>query len=99
MVHIEDKEGKTAMYHACAAGNAKMVVLLQKHKAKIVLGRAELLRCRAASRARRGVRPDLRGARVPAKKFPTLNTEQEFKAARKRAASTRAMPRCSSASA
>ena len=22
------------MYHACAAGNAKMVVLLQKHKAK-----------------------------------------------------------------
>ena len=32
MVHLDDKEGETARYHACAAGNAKMVVLLQKQR-------------------------------------------------------------------
>ena len=83
MVNMEDKEGKTAMYHACAAGNAKMVVLLQKHKAKIVLGK---LNCYVV--AQQAGHVEVCDQIYPAraylqKKFPTLNTEEEFKAARK----------------
>ena len=83
MVHLDDKEGETAMYHACAAGNAKMVVLLQKHKAKILIGKKN---CYVV--AQQAGHMEVCDQIFPARaylteKVPVLNTEEGFKAARK----------------